>query len=183
MPRVNPDGAERFSRGSMDFSAPQTSADCLRADGTLNPAKLDQHLGANVTAFTNADGQHRLSYDINHHWTDWSKSTQIRCNPGLASEWHFNPGQNPAPGAVALRGIHDRYRPIWLVDVHNQNPAVVITNVDPEVNRPGRPVTGSIPANLPRCRPGSGSTVEAAGNRDEAALHAAWLHGNHQLLL
>ncbi|WP_437418338.1 M14 family zinc carboxypeptidase [Stutzerimonas chloritidismutans] len=55
VPRVNPDGAERFSRGNMDFSAPQTSADCLRADGTLNPAKLDQHLGANVTAFTNVD--------------------------------------------------------------------------------------------------------------------------------
>lgn len=67
VPRVNPDGAERFSRGNMDFSAPQTSADCLRADGTLNPAKLDQHLGANVTAFTNADGQRRFSYDINRY--------------------------------------------------------------------------------------------------------------------
>lgn len=157
VPRVNPDGAERFSRGNMDFSAPQTSADCLRADGTLNPAKLDQHLGANVTAFTNADGQRQFSYDINrYHWTDWSKSMQIRCNPGLASERHFNPGQNPVPEAVAVRGIYDRYRPIWLVD-HL-------------VNSPG-------------CRPGSGSTVEAAGNRDEAALHAAWLHGNHQLLL
>lgn len=145
VPRVNPDGAERFSRGNMDFSAPQTSADCLRADGTLNPAKLDQHLGANVTAFTNADGQRQFSYDINrYHWTDWSKSTQIRCNPGLASERHFNPGQNPVPEAVAVRGIYDRYRPIWLVDVHNQNPAVVLEDVDPEVNRPGRQVTGSI---------------------------------------
>ncbi|WP_278411939.1 M14 family zinc carboxypeptidase [Stutzerimonas kunmingensis] len=106
VPRVNPDGAERFSRGNMDFSAPQTSADCLRADGTLNPAKLDQHLGANVTAFTNADGQRRFSYDINrYHWTDWSKSTQIRCNPGLASEQHFNPGQNPVPEAVAVRHL------------------------------------------------------------------------------
>src|SRR3546814_20663760 len=68
-----------FSRGNMDFSAPQTSADCLRADGTLNPAKLDQHLGANVTAFTNADGQRRFSYDINrYNWTDWRQNTTIR---------------------------------------------------------------------------------------------------------
>ena len=94
VPRVNPDGAERFSRGNMDFSAPQTSADCLRDDGTLDPAKLDQRLGANVTAYTLADGQRRWSYDINrYHWTDWSASTQIRCNPGLAGERHFNPGR------------------------------------------------------------------------------------------
>lgn len=145
VPRVNPDGAERFSRGNMDFTAPQTSADCLRADGTLDPAKLDQRLGANVTAYTGADEQRRWSYDINrYHWTDWSQSTQIRCNPGLAGERHFNPGQNPVPEAVAVRGIYDRYRPIWLVDVHNQNPAVVLDDVDPEVNRPGRQVTGSI---------------------------------------
>jgi len=145
MPRVNPDGAERFSRGNMDFSAPQTSTECLRADGTLDPAKLDQRLGANVTAYTDAGGQRRFSYDINrYHWTDWSQSTQIRCNPGLAGERHYNPGQNPVPEAVAVRGIYDRYRPIWLVDVHNQNPAVVLEDVDPEVNRPGRQVTGSI---------------------------------------
>jgi len=145
MPRVNPDGAERFDRGNMDFSAPQTSTDCLRADGSLDPAKLDQRLGANVTAYTDAGGQRRFSYDINrYHWTDWSQSTQIRCNPGLAGERHYNPGQNPVPEAVAVRGIYDRYRPIWLVDVHNQNPAVVLEDVDPEVNRPGRQVTGSI---------------------------------------
>ncbi|WP_417781754.1 hypothetical protein [Stutzerimonas xanthomarina] len=105
----------------MDFSARKPA---LTACAPMAPesCQLDQHLGANVTAFTNAT----TSYDINrYHWTDWSKSTQIRCNPGLASERHFN-RQNPAPGAVAVRGIHDRYRPIWLVDVHNQNPAVVI---------------------------------------------------------
>ena len=145
MPRVNPDGAERFDRGNMDFSAPQTSTDCLRADGSLDPAKLDQRLGANVTAYTDAGGQRRFSYDINrYHWTDWSQSAQIRCNPGLAGERHYDPGQNPVPEAVAVRGIYDRYRPIWLVDVHNQNPAVVLEDVDPEVNRPGRQVTGSI---------------------------------------
>ena len=68
-----------------------------------------------------------------------------------------------------MRGIYDRYRPIWLVDVHNQNPAVVLDDVDPEVNRPGRQVTGSITANPPGGRAGSSSAVETAGNRDEAA--------------
>lgn len=145
VPRVNPDGAERFSRGNMDISAPQSNANCLREDGSLDPARLDQRLGANVTAYTDGDGLRRWSYDINrYHWVDWSQSTQVRCNPGLAGERHFNPGQNPVPEAVALRGVYERYRPIWMVDVHNQNPAEVLDDVDPEVNRPGRQVTGSL---------------------------------------
>lgn len=145
IPRVNPDGTALFTRGNADFSAPQTNASCLREDDTLDPAKFDQGLGASVTAYTDADGQRQWSYDINrYHWPDWSQSTQVRCNPGLADQRHFNPGQNPVPEAVAVRSAYDRYQPMWLVDVHNQNPAVVLDEADPEANRPGRQVTGSI---------------------------------------
>lgn len=145
IPRVNPDGTALFTRGNTDFSAPQSSADCLREDDTLDPAKLDQGLGGNVTAYADADGRRQWSYDINrYHWPDWSQSTQVQCNPGLADQRHFNPGQNPVPEAVAVRSAYDRYQPIWLVDVHNQNPAVVLDEADPEANRPGRQVTGSI---------------------------------------
>lgn len=145
IPRVNPDGTALFTRGNTDFGAPQSSADCLRDDDTLDPAKLDQGLGASVTAYTDADGLRQWSYDINrYHWPDWSQSTQVLCNPGLADQRHFNPGQNPVPEAVAVRSAYDRYQPIWLVDVHNQNPAVVLDEADPEANRPGRQVTGSI---------------------------------------
>ncbi|SDH24291.1 Zinc carboxypeptidase [Pseudomonas benzenivorans] len=145
IPRVNPDGTALFTRGNTDFSAPQTSASCLDEDGNPDPAKLDQSLGGNVTAYTDADGLREWSYDINrYHWPDWSQSTQVQCNPGLADQRHFNPGQNPVPEAVAVRSAYDRYQPIWLVDVHNQNPAVVLDEADPEANRPGRQVTGSI---------------------------------------
>jgi hypothetical protein len=145
LPRVNPDGAELFTRGNLDFTAPESNASCLRSDGSLDASKLNQGLGANVTAYTDASGQREWSYDINrYHWPDWSQSTQVLCNPGLADQRHFNPGQNPVPEAVAVRAAYDRYQPIWLVDVHNQNPAVVLDDADEDINRPGRQVTGSI---------------------------------------
>ena len=145
IPRVNPDGTAQASPGNLDFSAPQTNASCLRADGSVDPDKLDQGLGANVTAHTSEDGVRRWSYDINrYHWPDWSQSTQITCNPGLADQRHFDPGLNPVPEALAVRSAYDRYQPMWLVDVHNQNPAVVLDEADAEANRPGRQVTGSI---------------------------------------
>ncbi len=145
IPRVNPDGTARASRGNMDFSAPQTSATCLRDDGSVDPQRLDQGLGANVTAYTAENGERRWSYDINrYHWPDWSQSPQILCNPGLADQRHFDPGLNPVPEAVAVRNAYDKYQPMWLGDVHNQNPAVVLDEADPEANRPGRQVTGSI---------------------------------------
>lgn len=145
IPRVNPDGTALFTRGNADFSAPETSASCLKADGTVDPAKLNQGLGGNVTAYTNTDGQRDWSYDINrYHWPDWGQSTQILCNPGLADQRHFNPAQNPVPEATAVRTAYDRYQPIWLVDVHNQNPAVVLEDADPDINHPDRQVTGSI---------------------------------------
>jgi hypothetical protein len=33
---------------------------------------------------------------------------------------------------------------MWMVDVHNQNPAVVLDDADPEANRPGHQITASI---------------------------------------
>src|SRR3990167_6234790 len=134
IPRVNPDGTALATRGNVDFSAPQTSASCLRADGSLDPSKLDQGLGANVTAYSPEEGPRQRSYDINrYHWPDWSQCTQVLCNPGLAEQRHFNPSQNPVPEAVAVRSAYDRYQPMWMVDVHNQNPAVVHGDVDPDV--------------------------------------------------
>ncbi len=145
IPRVNPDGTALATRGNVDFSAPQTTASCLRADGSLDPSKLDQGLGANVTAYTPEDGPRQWSYDINrYHWPNWSQSTQILCNPGLADQAHFNPNRNPVPEAVAVRSAYDRYQPMWMVDVHNQNPAVVQDDADPDANRPGRQITASL---------------------------------------
>ena len=145
IPRVNPDGTALATRGNVDFSAPQTTASCLRADGSLDPAKLDQGQGATVTAYTPESGPRKWSYDINrYHWPDWSQSPQILCNPGLADQRHFDPTRNPVPEAAAVRSAYERYQPMWMVDVHNQNPAVVLDDADPEANRPGRQVTASI---------------------------------------
>lgn len=145
VPRVNPDGSELFTRGNADFDAPpRRSSDCFNADGSVDPARLDQGRGVFSTGRFDADGNLQWSYDINrYHWPDWSQSWQIVCNPGFGGR-HFDPDLNPVPEAVGVRAVYEAYGPIWVMDVHNQGSSVINEEVDPAVDRSGWLVTGSI---------------------------------------
>ncbi|MDH3671709.1 MAG: M14 family zinc carboxypeptidase [Gammaproteobacteria bacterium] len=145
IPRVNPDGGELFTRGNTDFDAPpRNSRDCFDGDGNVIPTELDQGRGVFSTTFVAADGTRLPNYDINrYHWPDWSQSWQILCNPGFGGR-HFDPDLNPVPEAVGVRMVYDLYRPIWVMDVHNQGSSVTNDDVEPPVNRPGQLVTGSM---------------------------------------
>jgi hypothetical protein len=147
IPRVNPDGGELFTRGNAAFDAPsRDSRDCFDDMGNPVPAELDQERGVFSTTYVAPDGTRIPNYDINrYHWVDWSQSWQILCNPGLlTSSRHYDPDLNPVPEALGVRKVFDDYGPIWGMDVHNLGTSVVNDDVDPEINRPGRMVTGSI---------------------------------------
>ncbi len=147
VPRVNPDGAEFPDRGNGAFDAPRrNSRDCFDDDGNVDPTVLDRGRGVFTDTFVN-DGTLR-HYDINrYHWPDWSQSDQIVCNPGLVgTSRHFDPTTNPVPEAQAIVDTYRQYKPIWVVDVHNQGPSVVDEDERPDNGafRPQRRVTGSI---------------------------------------
>jgi Zinc carboxypeptidase len=145
IPRVNPDGSELFTRGNTDFDAPERdSRDCFDDMDNIVPEELDDGRGVFSTTYVDPDGNRIPNYDINrYHWVDWSQSWQILCNPGLSGR-HYDPDLNPVPEALGVRSVFDEYKPIWGMDVHNLGSSVVNDDVDPDINRPGRMVTGSI---------------------------------------
>jgi len=119
--RVNPEGAELFTRGNGDFDAPlRDSRDCFDDDGNVDPVLINQGRGVFSTTYVDPDGDLYPNYDINrYHWPDWSQSWQILCNPDLPGR-HFDPSLNPVPEAVAVVDAFDEYRPLWMADFHHQ---------------------------------------------------------------
>jgi hypothetical protein len=119
--RVNPEGAELFTRGNADFEAPpRDSRGCFDEDGNVDPALTDQGRGVFSTTYVDPDGNLMPNYDINrYHWEDWAESWQIRCNPGLSGR-HFDPTQNPVPEAQAVIDAFLAYGPLWMADFHHQ---------------------------------------------------------------
>lgn len=119
--RVNPEGAELFTRGNGDFDAPpRYSSDCFDPDGNVDPALIDQGRGVFSTTYVDPDGNLFSNYDINrYHWPDWSQSWQILCNPGLSGP-NFDPNQNPVPEAEAVVNAFMAYQPLWMADFHHQ---------------------------------------------------------------
>ncbi len=119
--RVNPEGAELFTRGNADFEAPpRDSRGCFDADGNVDPALVDQGRGVFSTTYVDPDGNLLSNYDINrYHWPQWTQSWQIRCNPTLPGR-HFDPNQSPVPEARAVVNAFEVYRPTWMADFHHQ---------------------------------------------------------------
>jgi len=119
--RVNPEGAELFTRGNADFSAPpRNSWGCFDDDGNVDPALINQGRGVFSTTYVDPDGNMFSNYDINrYHWPDWTQSWQILCNPGLPGP-HFDPAQNPVPEAQAVVDAFMAYQPLWMADFHHQ---------------------------------------------------------------
>jgi hypothetical protein len=119
--RVNPEGAELFTRGNADFDAPpRDSRGCFDADGNVDPALTDQGRGVFSTTYVDPDGNLFSNYDINrYHWPDWSQSWQILCNPNLTGR-QFDPNQNPVPEAQAVIDAFLAYQPLWMADFHHQ---------------------------------------------------------------
>jgi hypothetical protein len=119
--RVNPEGAELFTRGNADFDAPpRDSRGCFDDDGNVDPALIDQGRGVFSTTYVDPDGNLYSNYDINrYHWPDWTQSWQILCNPGLPGR-HFDPTQNPVPEAEAVINAFQAYQPLWVADFHHQ---------------------------------------------------------------
>ncbi len=119
--RVNPEGAELFTRGNADFDAPpRDSRGCFDAVGNVVPALFDQGRGVFSTTYVDPDGNLFSNYDINrYHWPDWSQSWQILCNPGLPGS-NFDPNQNPVPEAEAVVNAFQDYMPLWMADFHHQ---------------------------------------------------------------
>lgn len=123
--RVNPEGAELYTRGNADFNAPpRDSRSCFLADGTVDNTKTNQGRGVYSTTYVDPDGIFLSNYDINrYHWPDWSQSDQIRCNPDIFTmngDPNFDPDQNPVPEAVAVLNAFQAYGPIWMADFHHQ---------------------------------------------------------------
>jgi zinc carboxypeptidase len=123
--RVNPEGAELFTRGNADFDAPpRISSGCFDDDGNVDPALINLGRGVYSTTYVDPDGNFLSNYDINrYHWPDWSQSWQILCNPNLY-DWYgnenFNPDQNPVPEAEAVVNAFQAYQPLWMADFHHQ---------------------------------------------------------------
>ena len=119
--RVNPEGAELFTRGNADFDAPpRDSRGCFDADGNVDPTLINQSRGVFSTTYVDPDGNPMPNYDINrYHWEDWSQSWQILCNPSLPGR-HFDPDQNPVPEADAVVNAFQAYQPLWMADFHHQ---------------------------------------------------------------
>lgn len=119
--RVNPEGAELFTRGNADFDAPpRDSRSCFDVDGNVAPALINQGRGVFSTTYVDPDGSLFSNYDINrYHWADWSQSWQILCNPGLTGR-HFDPNQCPVPEAEAVVNAFQNYQPVWMADFHHQ---------------------------------------------------------------
>ena len=119
--RVNPEGAELFTRGNADFNAPpRDSRSCFDDDGNVDPALINQGRGVFSTTYVDPDGNLFPNYDINrYHWPDWSQSWQILCNPDLPGP-NFDPNQNPVPEAEAVINAFNWYQPIWMADFHHQ---------------------------------------------------------------
>ena len=119
--RVNPEGAELFTRGNADFDAPpRNSRGCFDAVGNVDLARIDQGRGVFSTTYVDPDGNLFSNYDINrYHWPDWSQSWQILCNPGLPGS-NFDPNQNPVPEAEAVVNAFQDYMPLWMADFHHQ---------------------------------------------------------------
>jgi len=119
--RVNPEGAELFTRGNADWDAPpRDSSSCFDADGNVDLSLIDQGRGIYSTTYVDPDGILFSNYDINrYHWSDWSQSDQILCNPGLLGR-HFDPTLCPVPEAVAVVETFKYYNPIWMADFHHQ---------------------------------------------------------------
>jgi hypothetical protein len=119
--RVNPEGAELFTRGNADFDAPPRNASgCFDADGNVDPALINLGRGVFSTTYVDPEGNLLSNYDINrYHWPDWSQSWQILCNPDLPGR-HFDPAQNPVPEADAVINAFLAYQPLWMADFHHQ---------------------------------------------------------------
>ncbi len=119
--RVNPEGSELFTRGNTDFDAPpRDSRGCFDADGNVDPALINQARGVFSTTYVDPDGTYWPNYDINrYHWSDWTQSWQILCNPGLPGR-HFDPNQTPVPEAEAVLNAFQKYQPLWMADFHHQ---------------------------------------------------------------
>ena len=123
--RVNPEGAELFTRGNADFEAPpRDSRDCFDDDGNVDPALTNLGRGVFSTTYTDPDGNRIPNYDINrYHWPDWTQSWQILCNPDLydwTGDENYNPDQNPVPEAQAVIDAFLAYEPLWMADFHHQ---------------------------------------------------------------
>ncbi|MFV0438572.1 MAG: M14 family zinc carboxypeptidase [Desulfopila sp.] len=93
VPRVNPDGAERYQRYNVDPYAPAQNA----AEGFYTA------------------GDAGVGWDINrYHWVNgWQESTLYQHDPDGYPE-------NPVPEAVAVIDAFWRYRPLWVADFHHQ---------------------------------------------------------------
>lgn len=119
--RVNPEGAELFTRGNTDWDVPERNSNsCFLGDGTVDLEKINLGYGVYTTAYYDSDGTEFYNYDINrYHWGTWSESDQIRCNPDLGTR-HYNPEQNPVPEADAVIEAFFKYEPIWMADFHHQ---------------------------------------------------------------
>jgi zinc carboxypeptidase len=119
--RVNPEGAEMFTRGNLDIEAPpRNSWDCFDDDGNVDPALINQGRGIFSTTYVDPDGNFFSNYDINrYHWPDWTQSWQILCNPDLPGR-HFDSTQNPVPEAQAVLDAFQAYQPLWMADFHHQ---------------------------------------------------------------
>lgn len=119
--RVNPDGAELYTRGNTNFSAPpRNSGNCFAEDGTVIPELLDEGRGVYTTTYVDDEGNIYSNYDINrYHWHNWAESDQILCNPGLPGP-DFDPEVNPVPEAQAVLDAFGDYRPLWMADFHHQ---------------------------------------------------------------
>jgi hypothetical protein len=93
VPRVNPDGAEKYWRYNVDPDAPARNT----SEGFY-------------TSWTAGVG-----WDINrYHWvTDWTESTLYQNHPADYPE-------NPVPEAVAVINAFNYYNPIWIADFHHQ---------------------------------------------------------------
>ncbi len=145
VPRMNPDGATIPDRGNGDFDAPPArTSSCLDANGNVIASRLDQ--GRGVYTDRAVFDRNLFHYDMNrYHWADWAQSEQIRCNPGFGGR-HFDPARSPVPEAQGAVDAYARFQPIWVIDVHNQGPSVVVEE-EPAQNdayRLDRRVTGSI---------------------------------------
>ncbi|HKJ65815.1 MAG TPA: M14 family zinc carboxypeptidase, partial [Desulfopila sp.] len=119
--RVNPEGAELFTRGNADWDAPpRNSRNCFDDDGNVDPFLINEGRGIYSTTYVDPDGNFFSNYDINrYHWSDWSQSDQILCNPGLTGR-HFDPNLSPVPEAVAVLDAFKYYQPLWMADFHHQ---------------------------------------------------------------
>jgi hypothetical protein len=107
VPRVNPDGAEKYWQYQESRDSTIWNESRYNVDHTAPAANADEGF------FTDWDAG--VGWDVNrYHWvTDWTESTLYANHPGEYPE-------NPVPEAVAIINTFNRYLPEWIADFHHQ---------------------------------------------------------------